>query len=327
VDSLEEISFDAQRVSLGEIVKHTFRIKNSSAEVWTIRKDADVLPNCGCASLVPQTRTLAPGAETDVQVTIRTGGPLRKQGPFAHGGKIVWTTASGRRHATSLTIRGQAVGALASNPQVLVFQPDEVQRGAVKELVFTGNAAIDWNTWILESTSPNFQIVEKTLPKAGAPASCKVKCLPPEGLETFYGAIRVQVQRSGSPGMPIVLAVPVRARQAVDLAISPPVVPVVFARPPDRATVKLLFRGDQLAKGPLEIEGIDFPGCKATWKITRNGEAPTAVLEVTLVRQSEKAPEAEKKPAASEPALTIRLAGRKPITVPAVVVGPSLDMP
>jgi hypothetical protein len=314
------------------VLTHTFRVKNSSAEARTIQKDTDVQPNCGCAAIVPEARTLQSGAETDVKVTIRTGGLLRKQGPFAHGGKIVWTEAGGRRHATSLTIRGQALSPLASSPETLMFQPDEVKRGAIKEVMFTANAPIDWNTWTLTSSSPYFEIVERTPPGDQGRASCKVKCLPPDCLENFHGEIRVKAQarpsgREASPSLPVAFAIQVRARQTVDLTISPQVLPLTFGRPPDRATVRLTFRGEQVAKDQIQIEAIDYPGCTATWKLTKKAEATIAVLEVTLLRQPAKSAEAAKEPPDPDPKMLIRLAGKRPIALPVVEVGPSLDRP
>src|SRR5262249_21516967 len=134
-ESTEELSFDAGRVIAGEVLTHTFHMKNSSPEAIAVKQEKDIQLDCGCSAIEPKTRVLQPGDQADVTVTVRTGDLKRKKGPFAHGGKIWWTAESGRRHVTSLLLRGEVLPPFASDPPVLTFTPEEVKSGAAKELV------------------------------------------------------------------------------------------------------------------------------------------------------------------------------------------------
>jgi hypothetical protein len=325
-DSSEDLSFDVGRVISGAVLTHTFRINNSTPEALSVKQEQDIHLDCGCSSIVPAARMLPVGAAVDVTVTVRTGGLKKKKGPFINGGTIVWTSAGGLRHATSLTLRGDAVPAFAASPQVLSFSPAEIKQGASKVLLITAAAPVDWDTWTVTCSSPYFQIVDRAKPQEGKPARCQVKCLPPESIEDFSGDILVEAQArlSESELRPVSAAVPVRARQAVDLAINPKVVPVTFLPSGEPATVKLALRGDRVAKGAVQIESIRYEGCAVTWKLSPSPDNLTLVLSVTLVLQPNSK---ETKPRPVDPVLLIQLAGGKSIPVPAVEVGPSLDKP
>jgi hypothetical protein len=325
--STDELSFDAGRVISGEVLTHTFRLKNTTGEALALAKDTDVQPNCGCSAIVPAQKSLTPGAETDVTVTIRTGGLRRKQGPFAHGGRIVWTAESGRRHATSLTVRGDAIPPLCSEPTVVHFNAQDVRNGVVKELVLTAQVPIDWSTLALSSSSNYFQLVEGSQAKEGEKVRCQVKCVPPECIEDFGGEIiaKAQVRRTDSEEFPVSITVPVGARQKVDLAVSPTVVPVTFGPSGSSSPVRLVFRGDKAAKGEIAIQSITYEGCKVTWKLSQGRDS--AIVEVTLVREPAKQNGKEAQQNDKEPPLIIQMAGGKFISLPVVAVGPSLDAP
>jgi hypothetical protein len=328
-ESTEELSFDVGRVIAGVVVTHTFPVKNSSVETITIKQDKDIHLDCGCSSITPGLRTLRPRQETDVTVTVRTGALKKKKGPFIHGGKLVWSAPTGTLSATSLTLRGEAVLPFVTDPQLVDFSPEEVKTAALKEIIITAVAPVDWSTSTVTSVSPYFQVIDRAPPDKSGNIRCKVKCLPPESIEEFRGEIQVEAQArlSGLDGRPVSSTIPMRARQVVDLAINPKVVPVTFGPSGEKANVKLTLRGEKAAKGQIEIEAIRYKDCQATWKLKRTADSPTSVLEVTLTRQRKKPASKETKPGDQDPVLLIQLVGGKSIPVPAVEVGPSLDAP
>jgi hypothetical protein len=327
-DSAEEFSFDAGRVIAGEVITHTFQIKNSAPHAVVVKQDTDIQLDCGCASIEPSSRILRAEAQTEVTLTIRTGGLKNKKGPFANGGQIVWTAASGHRHGTAVLIRGDALPPITSDPPMLAFTPDEIKRGVTKDLVFTANVPIDESTWSVVSSLGGFQLVDQVKPGAGQKPRCKVRCTPPEGIEDFRGEIRVEARArlSESKEIPVSISVPMQARQAVDLGITPRVAPLTFGPKGEPAKVKLVFRGERVTKDELQIRGISYPGSDVTWKLSRSPETTTAILEVTVLRKQKPKVDASR-PRDYQPALRIELANGKTVSVPVVEVGPTLDAP
>jgi hypothetical protein len=105
----ERLIHDVGKMVAGPTVRHTFEVANKTSEKLTIEKPEDISINCGCSGVEPAKKVLEPGEKTDVTVALQT---VNKNGPMSYGGTINWTSASGKKHAIQLLIRGTAIPAI-----------------------------------------------------------------------------------------------------------------------------------------------------------------------------------------------------------------------
>jgi hypothetical protein len=311
------LSHDVGTILSGRTASHRFRLTNRCNEVLAIQSDADIELNCGCSGVVPNSRQVVPGEEMQVKVIIRTSGKL---GSFSHGGKILWTSVSGKKLTTVLSVSGKVIAAFTGEPDYLVFDSDEVKEGVARNLKVTSAVPIQSGTLSVVSRSNQFEISELRIEENGA--NCKVTCRPRDQSEDLEGSILVHARprtddpTSSQEEWPSLL-VPVRARQNLDLVIAPKVVLFKFASETNRATARLLLRGKKLAELEHPVKSVHCPPFDSEWKLTRLKEGKSAILEVTLI-DSHLA-------RAKSAVLLVEVAGMGVRRLPSVVLFPSSE--
>ncbi|MCI0688885.1 MAG: DUF1573 domain-containing protein, partial [Sporichthyaceae bacterium] len=311
--SPDALTHDAGRVIAGEEVAHLFPVTNTSGETLTVLRDEDVYKNCGCSDVVPESRRLEPGAETRVKVVVHTAG---RDGPFAHGGYITWTSAGGSKRTTHFTLHGVAVAPLVSTPKAVELDDQAIKAGTVHELKLSGNVPVDWASAQVSGSSPHIQVLDwKATPEGG---TVRVRCILPPDQEALNGNVfvRATVTDPASPldEHPVTLSVPVRARQQIGLLVRPEVVPLAWSAAGDRATARLMLRGELLAKDKRPVEAVECAGYSVEWKMTEPTASHVAILSLTLVPSLQ--------PAEGDPKLVIRVKGRDPIRLSVSMVRP-----
>lgn len=304
--------YNVGQVIAGEVVSHEFTVTNPSPEALSIVANQDVIKNCGCTELTPAARTLPPGGSTTVKVAVNT---TRKDGPLDYGGSITWTAASGAKRTTQFVLRGRAVSALVCDPPMVRFEDADLRAGTTQELKFLGNVSVDWATARVSSSSPLVQVLGWKRFAEGA--TCRVRCSLPPGQESLQAtvAVRATVVRPGLPldKQPAVLSVLVLAHQRVALVVTPQVVPIAWSASGDRATARLMLRGDLLLQDKRPIEQVECPGFAVTWSLSKPSKAGVAILQVNLVPTDSRL-------TGAAPTLTIRVKSMKPIALPVSMV-------
>jgi hypothetical protein len=67
--TVDQPHHDFGRIPTGPSVSHTFRLRNAASAAVTIR---EVIPSCKCSSVVLSHKEIAPGDESEIQVTLHT---------------------------------------------------------------------------------------------------------------------------------------------------------------------------------------------------------------------------------------------------------------
>src|SRR5207248_2240898 len=106
----------------------------------------------------------------------------------------------------SFTIKGVTKTPLACEPEVLNFDPEEVQSGLEKEVTLRENGIrLDWSRVAVASADPHLRVLRKSTD--GQSARFAVKCQVPEGLEslqcTFSIGCRVSESAPSRAGSPV----------------------------------------------------------------------------------------------------------------------------
>lgn len=276
---------DAGEVLAGATLSHSFDFANPFAEAIWIEKDSDIHKNCGGSEVTPAKRVLRPREVTQVRVSLNTAG---QHGLLYKGGEIFWTSASGAKHAIRYDIKTHARAPLEAQPAFVLFSEAEVSLAAVKETVLTANAPVDWTTLTLSSDSPQFQVLESRVD--GGCARVNIRSSPSDDSDDFAGYVLARVRvHSDSPesaGEWISFAIRTQARRAVDLAVSPQILPISFDAACERGKARCLLRGQQLIQEPATvIESIGCPGYEVAWSVgSWSVKAKTALLHVDLTR-------------------------------------------
>jgi len=68
---IDPFTLDFGKVSEGQVLKHSFTLKNDSKETLNIK---DMHTSCGCAASKVAKKTLAPGESTSIEVSFKTKG-------------------------------------------------------------------------------------------------------------------------------------------------------------------------------------------------------------------------------------------------------------
>jgi hypothetical protein len=309
---MESLSHDVGTVLAGQEAAHTFRVKNASKETIAIQEEKDIQQNCGCSAIEAAMHSLMPDEATDVTVRVRTN---PTGGLFNHGGRIIWTSSSGSKRTVVLSLKGNAIPAIASQPEVLEFGPSETLAGVTKSVAFSSDFAIDWPSFAVNSSSDHFQITDRTIAPNGA--RCTVLCRLPEGTGRTDAYLRVTARmREGAwnpSGGPLSAMVPLSALQKVDLQVSPKALVFDFGGR-DVATAKLMLSGERLAKAAPLVEAVLSPCGIIDWKLLQGAKGSTlAIMELTLRKSQNQGPE-------SGASLIIKFRGGGSIRVPLVLI-------
>ena len=299
---------DAGPVLSGEVVSHAFTFVNTDDEPIAVTSEEDVRRDCGCSGIVLDAKSLAPGETARVRVTIHT---KQKVGPFAHGGTITWSGPSGKKHAVSFHVRGDAREPLTSESTRLIFGPGTADRATAKEIRYRANVPLDWARAKLTSTEPLVRV--DGWESNGRQAVVRVACSLPEGVEAANGGITLEVPLSEpAPTLSSVgLTIPVTVCQDVELTLSPKVVPLSWDAATGKASARLMARGTRVAGPQPVIAAITCEGHTVDWRMSDPNGGQSAVVYVELAA-------ANGPPAAEPAALLIDVKGGEPIRLPLI---------
>jgi hypothetical protein len=284
-ETWQNLEYDVGEFPAGIEVSHTFALANDLATALHVRKDSDIVPNCGCASLTPATRELAPAATTNVAVKVATRD--KGSGPFRYGGRIVWTDAREQTHVASFYLTGVARPPFAFQPYELVFERDEVATGRTKELTVTLDAAVDESSVTLEA--PTDALALEKIRSEGGRRVYSVKCLQqPRGEDEETHEIVLAAKLTPQYGcIPVSAILVVHVQEAVPLDVQPKTLDL-RPGPEGRAIGKLVLSGEAMKAGGT-VHSIECADFKVEWKARRAGPAASStVLEITLFAPSDK---------------------------------------
>jgi hypothetical protein len=284
-DLWQTLEHDGGEVLAGDEVAHAFTLKNELSSIIQIVKDGDIVANCGCASVFPAARELAPGDATPVTVKIATTG---KSGPFKHGGHIAWTDAEGKVHVAVFSVRGVARPPLRVEPHELVFERADLAKGLWKELQLTLDPAVDRESLSLVGPEQGFVIEKKDVAGAqGAVYSIKCLLLPSGEEEEWYECVFTAKLAKEHGGSVVSAKAFLLVQRVGNIDVQPSRLVVRFG-PDGRGVAKCVVSGDAW-QGPEAIETITCPGYRLEWKPTRLGSASTAtIIQLTLFQPDDR---------------------------------------
>lgn len=280
----ENFLYDAGEVVAGTVVCHAFLVRNDWDEPIEIRKPGDIVIHCGCSSIEPADRRLAPGESTRIRVKLRTIGRV---GTLANGGEVIWTATGGKQRKLIFTLRAEILRVLQVSDEILVFD-DEAESGVItKELTFSSSKVpIIWESLCVTATSP-FQITK--VDKNSDRMHCVVTHPIESEREEVTGRIQAQarLQETKPDGGEIVTAtvgVIWRPRQD-DLRITPKMVPLAIGAE-GRGKARLYLRGKKVEQNPKLIRSVVCEGHTVEWKLHPTAGGKAAILELNLIPTS-----------------------------------------
>lgn len=141
--SVDHATFDFGKVKHGEIVKHSFVIKNEGGSALIIKK---VNASCGCTAANPEKRELSPGESTKINVEFHTEGRSGLQKKYIY---IESNDSTSRE--IRLAIVGEIIAATTDKesvkkaPPLIYFEKSLHDFGAVKEGDKVEYSFVFWN--------------------------------------------------------------------------------------------------------------------------------------------------------------------------------------
>jgi len=284
-EAWQNLEHDVGEIPSGIEISHTFPLSNNLASALHVRKDSDIVPNCGCASLTPATRELALAATTNVAVKVATRD--KGSGPFRYGGRIVWTDAREQTHVATFYLTGVARPPFAFQPHELVFERDEVATGRSKELTVTLDAAVDDSSVTLEA--PTGGLAVERIRSGRGRRVYSVKCLQqPRGEDEETHEIALAAKLTPQYGsIPVSATLVVHVQEAVPLDVQPKTLDLLPGAD-GRALAKLILSGEAMKAGGT-VHSIECADFKVEWKASRVSPAsPSTVVEITLFAPPDK---------------------------------------
>ena len=255
-------TFDAGVLCPGERLAHTFPFVNRTTEELVIAADSDITVGCGCTSLTPAARAVAPGAAVDLALVVNTE---RLSGPFSYASSVTWTGAGGRRVPVKVVVAGEALPLCAPTPDTLTFAPGEGSEA--KSVLVAGNRFVTLGNWRAVSSSPAFRVagVETVDPRT---ARVRVTC--DAAGELAAGELTVTADVTGSERAislrEATVTVPLRGGSPPDFAVMPTRLAARLDPVSKRAVGSLLLRGSSVTGASvLDVKCGTHP---VEWKFT-----------------------------------------------------------
>jgi len=234
-----EVSYDFGSVDQGTLVQHVFHIANRGQQTLEIQS---VHGSCGCTAAIVAASSVAPGAETAIEVSLDTHKLVG-----AHARSVSVHTNDAAQPTLSLTLHGTVVAEVSANPA-------EVYLGRVAH-GSTVSRAIDITVAeqvvINNVKSESGKLVLKTTPLDPPQHGMHVLVILPGSLEPgrFNDRLLVTTSSAKQP----TLAVPVLASIESQLAAWPPHLQLGWVgRGAAAGELWLRNRGDR----PLEVAGV-----------------------------------------------------------------------
>ncbi len=300
--------YEAGVVCVGEVVAHTFSFTNNWNEELMIAADGGVTVGCGCTSLTPSARVVAPRGRVEIALAVNTE---RASGAFAYTSGVAWTGASGRRVEQKLVVAGEAVPLLAVSPDALAFGPGE-SRSVSKSILVSGNQFVTLTNWRAVAESPAFSVagIEVVDPRT---ARVSVTCSPAADLELVAGAVMISAEIVGCQRKIGVreasVSLPVRGGSRPAFAVRPAQLSVALDPLTRTAKGSLLLTGPGLVKE--SVEAVRCGSLRVTWKYSpAAGGNGVLAIEIEGV-------------AATDVPATIEISvrGKPPVKIPLLVAG------
>ena len=185
-DAPSEDRFDAGTICAGEPISHRFTFVNTTSEELRIVSNTDIVVGCGCTSLSPSARVVAPGDQIELALIVNTE---RLGGKFAYRSAVTWTGANGPL-LHSVMVTGQAVPLLTLSPDELSFGPGEWGEGKAKSVLVTGNEYVTLQHW-RAAAGGHAMTVSKVETIDDRTARVHVTCADPGDLEVVTATVNV----------------------------------------------------------------------------------------------------------------------------------------
>lgn len=313
-----DLAHDVGSVVEGTKVEHTFVTRNVLQVPITIADETDMEKTCGCTTLEPSARRLAPGESATVRMRVDTTG---KSGRFRVGGVIRWRLENGESWPVNLRIEGIAKTILASQPGIVRFSATDVANKSTKELLVFNSREVDWSTLNVQIDSPYATLVESSVHSDHL--RLLLRACPPADVSDFSATLRVTANLTEAHGdiTHCALAVPVQASQRIGVHVSPRVVFANWSRKFNKGTTRFLVR-ELTSASPELIASISCDGFRVTWaakNISPPRATPHHTLQVELGLSSPDDPAFDLTQAGP---IHVRLASGRTIEVPVYFVAP-----
>ena len=272
-----EDRFDAGTICAGEPISHKFTFVNITGEELRIVSDTDIVVGCGCTSLSPSARVVAPGDQIELALIVNTE---RLGGKFAYRSAVTWTGAKGPL-VHNVMVTGQAVPLLTLSPDELSFGPGEWGEGKSKSVLVTGNEYVTLQHWRAVAGG-HAMTVSKVETIDDRTARIHVTCANPGDLEVVTATVNVTAaikscQRQIATNE-AAITFPTKGQQPVEFSIRPAQLTVLVDPQTRRGKGALFLKGQGLKDKTVEVRCGDH---KTTCKLTATSPE-TGVLSVEI---------------------------------------------
>lgn len=283
VETWQTLEHEIGEITAGVEIIHEFTLTNDLPTVLEIKKDEDIAAKCGCSSITPAERRLAPGAATKVIFRVDT---RNRAVPFRFAARIVWTDTANQPHPAEFFLVGVARPPLVLQPDELVFERQEVTDECRKELKVIVASGVDEGSVTVEPLAGDLAVEMIRSEKGYRVYS--VKCLqqPRSESEEFHEIFLSAKLTPELGSIPVSAKLLVHVPEVVALEVQPKTLDLRLG-PEGRTVGKLMLSGEAMKDG-ADVESLSCAEYKLEWKVTRARRGSPATVEITFLAAADK---------------------------------------
>lgn len=248
---MQEKVHDFGRVSQGEKLSHTFTIKNKGDSALEIKK---IVTACGCTAAVVDSKLIAPGTSTSVEVTFDTEG-FRGQKEK----KISIYTNDSENTTLIITVKATIVADVWTQPSRLFFGSISAKSETKKSFLVLSRKEDSIKIKNIRSRSPNIEVSSEPYSKGdeiGKKVFVTLKGTNADG-RLALGGFRSRVSVTTSSKQEPVINLPVLANIYGDLKVSPKSVSFGVIKSSKLKEASQVFTITNTSSAPVNITAIE----------------------------------------------------------------------
>lgn len=239
--------FDFGERRSGEVIEHTFTLENQGDQVLRIHR---IRSSCGCTVPKIGKEILNPGETTEVTVRLDLAGRSGTQRQ-----NITLSSNDPKQPAFTLSATGEALPSIRIEPRTLNFQQIEATARPEGRIFLQSTTGKPFD---LKNVTSNNNRVELRVVAAADRMSAEifVTPLPQKGEGHFTDVLIIETSEEDLASVRALVMWQISS----GVSLSPAVLSLVMADPPQALTRFLMVRGNAKLEKPLEVTSAEWPG-------------------------------------------------------------------